>query len=191
MSHTHPITFLLLHLLFHPPPRFLFFIFTFFHLLFLFIILWSLDQTLEFSLLKKFLKEQPCHKLAQSTGLLLSPNPRQRGLEHHLIFVDFYPCSLQLHQKLHGPCGRIFQAQNPVTSVKIPTSLQRSECTRLVWWEPLRLWGQQNVYQQGLPARAQTTLPRSPLRHPCLARRQDLPNCLSLLVSDSCLPKTS
>lgn len=35
------------------------------------------------------------------------------------------------------------------------------------------------------------TLPRSPLCHPCLPPRQDLPNRLSLLVRGLCLPETN
>lgn len=153
------------------------------------------DQTSKSSLLKKgFSKEQPCHKLTQSTGLSSDLTPGKRGLEDHFIFWDFYPHIHQLQQPLFGSCGKTCHVQNPMTSIKTPASLYRSECNRLVWWEPLsfgvsKVLTPSKVFHHACSNQSNPT--KEPALPSCLTSRQDLPNCLSLLVSDLRLPETS
>ena len=131
-------------------------------------------------------------KLTQPTGLLLRPNPRQGGQEHHLILGLLSPCSSKSHQPLSGPCGKTLLVQNPMASVKTPASLHRPACNRPVRWEPLSL-GISNVFtpSQGPTTCAQTEHSKEPAPPSLPGIKTGFTKLPQPLVSVLCLPETS
>lgn len=119
------------------------------------------DQTAKLSLLKgDFSKEPPCHKLTRSSGLLLRPNPRQRGAgtaPHSGTSIPRFTVT----STTVWPLWQNIYAQIPKTSVKIPTSLHRAEyITGWCGGSPLAQ-GQRSVHaSHGLPPHVLT-----PVKH--------------------------